>query len=1001
MKKLLRIAAVWLLIFVLFVSLFPDLKLEKVLAENAVTVYSEDFESGNFTLETNDDNTVKQLLKDGKQIFAFVKKPGTVFSENFPQTIDEIMFVDNGTNTPVNETKAVNTGNFTLDNNTQMYFNFPQVYNRGIVTVEFRTKRLTKSTTNFFTFYSDKIDSYSPEKDIAYKFEYFVNSSYKSRFRGVELFVDSVTKTSDGYHDTTAAKGWPWIKLEFDLGNKTVTSSYKTSENDSYTIVGLQRPMYANGGGTEADPYYVSPSVGSICVSGEGYAAMDDIVITHTDTENPPVASNLNMTGSMTVGTVLKASYDYSDTEGDAEAGSIITWRRCPDDEFTTYVEEIKSETIDSPTALEYTITEEDIDHYISFAVIPKNNAMVNPVGIEEEFRSSQPARIPRTVPDVSLYNPVNGQYVPAGKPVTISADAKCDNTTITKIEFYVNDIKIGETSQKPYDCTYTFEAPGPYTVQAVAYNAIDEFGVSEYANIIVSPVTDFAVYSDGLSEEISSSIFGTDNLYAKACVNNLNESEISLSSVIAVYDDKNSLLSVAISDVQKVAPGEQIDVTAVLPVNDAVVENAVKVKGFVWDTVTLMPYTSFVSYDVIPDTSGLRNMDIYLILGQSNASGRAGISADCKPTLDNVYLMNRSYEWVAAKNPFNQYNNLGEPSYKWSGNMNFGYPFAKMISQYVPGKQIGIINNAIGGTSLSQWEKGSGTGYYENTMLYVHEALKYGKVKGILWHLGSSDMNKGYTRDEYISKLNDFANSLRSDIGDMTIPFIIGELAPTNEARIEFNKVFMSIAEGDVHVDYSYCVSAEGIVTSDGSHFTSSETKFFGRRYADAILNMVYGIDVPDDIVENYSYNSSYDNLAVNGTVTVSSTNSSSTYDPSYINDGSTDTGWVSGESTSDDAQFHYCTIDLGGAYTIEEIQLHSRTNYNNEEDRANFKILVSNDPSFESYKLFGVRGRTPYPYRETAEYFSVDTEKYRYVKVIKTDDGQLGLSELSVYGY
>lgn len=1000
MKRLLKAAMAWTLIMIMAVSLMPALGIDAVFADDAVTVYSEDFETGSFSIETNGDNTVKKLLKDGSEVVSFVKKDGASFDDSFPASADSLVYADGGTNPPVNDTKALNTGSYALDSNTAMYLNLPDTYNRGIVSIEFRTKRLNKSTTNYFTFYSENAEGYEPDCDIAYQFEYFVNSSYKSRFRGVSHYVDSVTKQNDSYHDTSAAKGWAWLRFEFDLGYKTVTTSYKTSQSGTYTVVGDARPMYANGEGTQESPYYINPSVGSIYMTGEGYATIDDIVVTHTNTENPPTATELKMKGEMTVGTTLEASYTYFDTEGDIEEGSVITWRRCPDDEFTTYVEEIKTEDISSPTALTYTITEEDVGYYISFAVIPKNAAAVNPVGIESECRSAQPARIPITIPAVTLTSPLSGSYVPVDKTVTISAEAVCDNTEITQVAFYADGQVIGIDTDYPYELEYVFTETGSKSIYAEAHNALEEIGYSIAADIIVSPVTDFAVYGDG-EEEIASSIFGMDTLTASGLVNNKTDADIQAVSIIALYDDDNKLISASVGDTAVAAPGESTNVSAYLAINDAIAEKVTKVKAFVWDPDTLEPITSYVHYEVIPDTSGLRDMDIYLILGQSNASGRAGISSDCKPTLDNVYLMNRSYDWVAAKNPFNQYNNLGEPSYKWSKSMNFGYPFAKMLSQYLPGTQIGIINNAIGGTSLSQWEKGSGTGYYENTMLYVEEALKYGNIKGILWHLGSSDMGKGYTRDEYITKLNNFANSLRSDIGDMTIPFIVGELAPTSETRIEFNKVFMSIAEGDIHVDYSYCVSAEGIVTSDGSHFTSSETKFFGRRYADAILNMVYGIDVPDDIVENYSYDSPHENLALNGIVTVSSTNSSSSYSPDYINDGSYDNGWVSESAQPGSGDFQYCIIDLGDEYTIEEVKIYSRTNYNNEDDRMNFKILVSNDPDFESYKLFGVRGKIAYPYKESAEYFSVSTDKYRYVKIIKTDETQLGLSELAVFGY
>ncbi|MDD4688417.1 MAG: sialate O-acetylesterase [Eubacteriales bacterium] len=988
-----------LLIFLSMVLVLSSITVMPIttMAAEPLVVYSEDFESDKFTLETNIDNNVKELKKDDQTVLTFVKKPGATFDQTFPQTTEELIRVDGGTNTPINATKAVYTGSYLLGKNTEAYLNFPQVYKRGLVSVEFRVRRTSQSTTNFYTFYSDNIEGYAPKTDKAYQLEYFVNSTSKSRFRGKGHYVNELTRSDDGYHDTSNAKGWPWMKLDFDLGGKTVTTSYKTSATGSYTTIGSQKAFYANGSGTTDAPYYTNVGLGGFSISGDSFATLDDFTITYTDSENAPTVSNLKFDGAMTVGTTLKATYDYNDTEGDVEKGSIVTWERCPDDEFTTHVQIIKSVPVESEDSLNYTITGNDVGYYISVSVKPMNQAEVNPSGIEQEYRSSEAARIPQTVPMVNMISPVDGESIPIGEKVILSAEAKCDNTTITKVEYYVDDQLVASSNTAPFDAEYQFDTTGSFSIYAKAYNALGENADSGKIDFEVTPVTSLAVYKDGVSEEVTTSIFGASTLSAKASLINKSTEAISVVTLLALYNDDNKLLSLSASDNVHIEPGESKDAIAELTLEREVTDAASIVKAFVWNADSLVQYCSSVTYQVTANTSGLSDMDIYLILGQSNASGRASIPSDCKATLDNVYLMNRSYEWEGAKNSFNRYNNVGEPYYKYDGNMNFGYPFAKMITQYIPDRNIGIINNAIGGTSLNQWEKGSKDGYYEKTMLMVNEALKYGNVKGILWHLGSSDMGKGYTRDEYITKLNNFANSFRTDIGDMTIPFVVGELAPTSDQRIEFNKVFMSINKGDIHVDYSWCVSAEGAVTADGSHFTSGETKLMGRRYADAILNMIYDIDVPDDVVDNISYTSTKENLALNATASASSTNASSTYNISFINDGSTDTGWVVGEYDG----MNYCMLDLGDAYTIDQIRIASRTNYNNENDRKNFKILVSNDPTFTEYKVFGTRGGIAYNYRESWDWFSIDSNKYRYVKVVKTADEGLGISELSVFGY
>lgn len=79
-----------------------------------------------------------------------------------------------------------------------------------------------------------------------------------------------------------------------------------------------------------------------------------------------PVAENVEIGGSSTVGGTLNVSYTYSDDNGDPENGTVIKWYRAnnsaDDGELIA-------------TAETYTTVEEDIGKYIYAEVIPANNA--------------------------------------------------------------------------------------------------------------------------------------------------------------------------------------------------------------------------------------------------------------------------------------------------------------------------------------------------------------------------------------------------------------------------------------------------------------------------------------------------------------------------------------------------------------------------------------------------------------------------------------------------
>ncbi len=81
-------------------------------------------------------------------------------------------------------------------------------------------------------------------------------------------------------------------------------------------------------------------------------------------TEVPPVAENVTISGTTTVGQVLTGSYDYVETDGTAEGTSTFRWLRA-DTINGTYA------AISGATSATYTLAEADTDKFIKFEVTP------------------------------------------------------------------------------------------------------------------------------------------------------------------------------------------------------------------------------------------------------------------------------------------------------------------------------------------------------------------------------------------------------------------------------------------------------------------------------------------------------------------------------------------------------------------------------------------------------------------------------------------------------
>ena len=86
----------------------------------------------------------------------------------------------------------------------------------------------------------------------------------------------------------------------------------------------------------------------------------------------------------------------------------------------------------------------------------------------------------------------------------------------------------------------------------------------------------------------------------------------------------------------------------------------------------------------------------------------------DLKP-VDNTFLLTPALKWEIASNPFNKYSSVRNDISVQQISPSYG--FAHYLSRHIHSK-IGMIVNGRGGTSISEWTKGSGIGPVSYTHL-------------------------------------------------------------------------------------------------------------------------------------------------------------------------------------------------------------------------------------------------------------------------------------------
>jgi len=213
-------------------------------------------------------------------------------------------------------------------------------------------------------------------------------------------------------------------------------------------------------------------------------------------------------------------------------------------------------------------------------------------------------------------------------------------------------------------------------------------------------------------------------------------------------------------------------------------------------------------------------NLQLYLLIGDSNMAGRADLPADAGDILDRCYLLNEKNEWEPARNPLNRHSSAGKNLAMQK--LGPGYSFAKKMLERDKNISIGLIVNAVSDTKIEEWLGKSEL--YWAARKRTKAALQNGTLKGVLWHQGENDSKNP---DDYLGKLQTLVSNLRADFSDTKLPFIAGQISD----GLGINPQIAKLSESTHATAF---VSSEGLTTTDGTHFDTKSQLLLGERYAE-----------------------------------------------------------------------------------------------------------------------------------------------------------------------
>lgn len=219
----------------------------------------------------------------------------------------------------------------------------------------------------------------------------------------------------------------------------------------------------------------------------------------------------------------------------------------------------------------------------------------------------------------------------------------------------------------------------------------------------------------------------------------------------------------------------------------------------------------------------------IYVLMGQSNMAGRGEVSDKFSEMQnDHVFSFNKEMKWEVARHPLH----FDKPGIAGVGP---GLSFGIEMAREVPEMRIGLVPCAVGGTYIDDWKPGiqdreTKIFPWNNAVIRIMEAMKYGEIKGVVWQQGESDSSPERSK-VYLKKLQELVMRIRSLTGNMKLPIVVGELPYYRDRYLTLNKVLECVPE---YIPYALVASAKGLThKGDGTHLSSESSHQFGIRMA------------------------------------------------------------------------------------------------------------------------------------------------------------------------
>lgn len=243
----------------------------------------------------------------------------------------------------------------------------------------------------------------------------------------------------------------------------------------------------------------------------------------------------------------------------------------------------------------------------------------------------------------------------------------------------------------------------------------------------------------------------------------------------------------------------------------------------------------------------GTEQVDIYLLLGQSNMKGVGALPAEQSTDPQIIHMNMGNDQWYEAVHPLHK---AGVPDLidgSDRSGVGPGLAFAQAMLAEGSATRIALVPCAHGGSWIQLWGKGGR--FYTPALERAKQALAdfpdgTARIAGVLWLQGESDsLENRYA--VYDAKLTDLVQRLRVDLNDPELPFVactIGTFIKPKGKYLYVTEINADLLALPETLPFTACVDARDLKDGhigDFMHYNTASQEVIGARFAEEFKSL------------------------------------------------------------------------------------------------------------------------------------------------------------------